>query len=76
MNPLRRLFRRKPDPDVLALSQHIQDLESRLHHLEVQNRNLAARLAAVEGDVNWIVRPEEQPLPAPSDLPEGVVYQQ
>ncbi len=25
---------------------------------------------------DWAVRPEEQPLPAPSDLPEGVVYQQ
>jgi CII-binding regulator of phage lambda lysogenization HflD len=74
MNLLRRLFRRAPDPALVALAGKIDDLESRLHHLEVQNRNLLARLGAVEGDLAWIVRPDEQPLPAPADLPEGVVY--
>lgn len=65
MNLLRRLFRRKPDPALLAVAGKIDDLESRLHHQEVQIRNLLARLSAVEGDVAWICRPGEQTLPEP-----------
>ena len=59
MNFLRRLFRKAPDPSVLTLAQKVDDLETRLHHLEVQNRNLLARLGHVEGDLAWIVRPDE-----------------
>lgn len=72
---IRRLFRRRPDQLVLALSQRVEELESRMHHLEVTNRNLLARVVATEGDLAWILKPDEQPLPAPTALPESVIYQ-
>lgn len=70
MNLFRRLL--GPDPALLALAQKVDELESRLHHQEVKNRDLLARLYAVEGDLAWIIKPDEQPLPAPRPPDRGV----
>lgn len=69
MNLFRYFRRRSAD-----LSQKLDALESRIHHLEVVNRDLLARVGSAEADLAWICRPDEQPLPAASELPEGVVY--
>lgn len=46
-------------PAMDELRDQVLVLSSRVHHLEIENRDMKARLTGTENDLAWLMKPEE-----------------